>query len=339
MAWELLPVNYTDATWSGLKRYTIVNNEDDTVSFQDVTAYSNKENSFFGAKDANRMNEALNTIMSMVENGTDLYEAFQIYFTTQKQTFENTADSTQNDFEEYVNGLKAEGDSAIESIKIDYSNDIAEFEETQEQVFMTWFNAVKDQLSKDAAGNLQVQITEINAELDKKADLGGDNKIPVEQIPEVVSSAKKLEIPRTIAISGGATGTATAFDGSTNITIPVSGLDMSKAKVGVLPVTYGGTGETSLSSITVGKAGSASTLTTARTIRTNLASTTAASFNGSANITPGVTGTLPVANGGTGATSLTGITVGKANACNGLTFLIRSGSATTATNNKVQFVY
>ena len=31
MAWELLPVNYTDATWSGLKRYTIVNNEDGKI--------------------------------------------------------------------------------------------------------------------------------------------------------------------------------------------------------------------------------------------------------------------------------------------------------------------
>lgn len=49
--------------------------------------------------------------------------------------------------------------------------------------------------------------------------------------------------------------------------------------------------------------GSAATLTTARTIQTNLASTSSASFNGSANITPGVTGTLPVANGGTGATT------------------------------------
>jgi hypothetical protein len=47
--------------------------------------------------------------------------------------------------------------------------------------------------------------------------------------------------------------------------------------------------------------GSAATLTTGRTIQTNLASTSAATFNGSANITPGVTGTLPVANGGTGA--------------------------------------
>lgn len=47
--------------------------------------------------------------------------------------------------------------------------------------------------------------------------------------------------------------------------------------------------------------GSAATLTTARTIQTNLASGSSASFNGSANITPGVTGTLPIGNGGTGA--------------------------------------
>jgi hypothetical protein len=50
--------------------------------------------------------------------------------------------------------------------------------------------------------------------------------------------------------------------------------------------------------------GSAATLTTSRTFQTNLASTSTASFNGSANVTPGVTGTLPVANGGTGATTL-----------------------------------
>ena len=47
-------------------------------------------------------------------------------------------------------------------------------------------------------------------------------------------------------------------------------------------------------------ASSAAKLTTARTIRTNLASTSTASFDGSANVTPGVTGILPVANGGTG---------------------------------------
>lgn len=53
-----------------------------------------------------------------------------------------------------------------------------------------------------------------------------------------------------------------------------------------------------------GAANTATKLATARTIRTNLASTATASFDGSANVAPGVTGTLPVANGGTGATTL-----------------------------------
>ena len=65
----------------------------------------------------------------------------------------------------------------------------------------------------------------------------------------------------------------------------------------VLPVANGGTGNTT------GKAaaaGAADKLTTARTIRTNLASTSTASFDGSDNVSPGVTGVLPIANGGTG---------------------------------------
>lgn len=159
MAWERLPVNYTDAVWSGLKRYSMVNNEDGTVSFQDVTVYSHKENSFFGAKDANRMNEALNTIMSMLENGTDLYSAFQDYFATQKTLFEDTATATQTGFEEYVADLKAEGDEIIDTIKTDYRDEITEFEAAQEQVFNTWFELIKGQLSTDIAGNLQNQIT------------------------------------------------------------------------------------------------------------------------------------------------------------------------------------
>ena len=56
-------------------------------------------------------------------------------------------------------------------------------------------------------------------------------------------SASKLAESKTIAISGGATGTATSFDGSGNITIPVTGLDMSKAS-GCLDVSCGGTGST-----------------------------------------------------------------------------------------------
>lgn len=95
------------------------------------------------------------------------------------------------------------------------------------------------------------------------------------------ATATKLATARTIGISGGATGTATSFNGSANITIPVTALDVSKANAG----------------------------------------------------------TLPVARGGTGQTNLNNVTVGKANACNGLTFAVAAAAPTAVTNNKVTFVY
>lgn len=154
MAWKLLPVDYTDAVWAGLKRYNQINNEDGSVSFQDITAYTGKEKSFFGAKDANRMNEALNTIMSMVENGTDLYTAFQNYFTEQKTLFEQEADSKATEFDNYTDNLEQE-----------YKVSMAAFESQQQQIYNAWFQAMKDQLSKDAAGNLQNQCTELDERL------------------------------------------------------------------------------------------------------------------------------------------------------------------------------
>jgi hypothetical protein len=154
MAWELLPVNYTDAVWAGLKRYNQINNEDGSVSFQDITSYTGKEKSFFGAKDANRMNEALNTIMSMVENGTDLYTAFQNYFAEQKTLFEQEADSKATEFDNYTDNLEQE-----------YKASMAAFESQQQQIYNAWFQAMKDQLSKDAAGNLQNQCTELDERL------------------------------------------------------------------------------------------------------------------------------------------------------------------------------
>ena len=54
-----------------------------------------------------------------------------------------------------------------------------------------------------------------------------------------------------------------------------------------------------------GNAGTATKLETGRTIRINLSSTSYATFDGSANVTPGVTGILPIARGGTGSTTAT----------------------------------
>ena len=59
------------------------------------------------------------------------------------------------------------------------------------------------------------------------------------------STATTLATARTIAISGPVTGTATSFDGSANITIPVTALDVGHANVtGTLAVARGGTGVT-----------------------------------------------------------------------------------------------
>ena len=93
---------------------------------------------------------------------------------------------------------------------------------------------------------------------------------------------------------------------------------------GVLPIGHGGTGATTASQALTnlgaspsnhthkyagsskegGSATSAEKLATGRTIRTNLGSTSTASFDGTEDVTPGVTGTLPVSNGGTGATDV-----------------------------------
>ena len=80
-----------------------------------------------------------------------------------------------------------------------------------------------------------------------------------------------------------------------------------------------------------GNAGSATKLATARTIQTNLASTAAASFNGTANVTPGVTGTLPVGNGGTGQSSLANVIVGAAHKLQTPRFLNVTGTGLTGT--------
>ena len=79
----------------------------------------------------------------------------------------------------------------------------------------------------------------------------------------------------------------------------------SKAYTTIVSATTEGIAGSAESATTAGKAASADQLTNARNIQTNLASTSSASFNGTAGITPGVTGTLGVSNGGTGKNTLT----------------------------------
>ncbi|EJF33709.1 hypothetical protein JC2156_04190 [Weissella koreensis KCTC 3621] len=98
------------------------------------------------------------------------------------------------------------------------------------------------------------------------------------------SSADKLSQGRKVQVDL-ASNNPINFDGTE---------DAYPGVFGVLTPFNGGTGNTT------GNAPSASKLNPGRYIRTDLSSTNTAIFDGTANVTPGVTGVLPIANGGTG---------------------------------------
>ncbi|HCV3108651.1 TPA: phage tail protein [Acinetobacter baumannii] len=115
----------------------------------------------------------------------------------------------------------------------------------------------------DGSANILIPVTSLDAS--KLTGTAGVN---------TTGSAAKLTTPRTIALSGAATGTATNFDGSANISIPVTSLDASK-----LTGTAG-----------VNTTGSAAKLTTPRKIALSGAATgTATNFDGSLDISIPVT--------------------------------------------------
>lgn len=62
----------------------------------------------------------------------------------------------------------------FEERKQQAEDDFDDFEKTEEQEFLTWFNNIKGQLSEDAAGNLQEQIDDINENTYTKTQI--DNK-------------------------------------------------------------------------------------------------------------------------------------------------------------------
>ena len=91
------------------------------------------------------------------------------------------------------------------------------------------------------------------------------------------ATATKLQTARNIALSGGATGSA-SFNGSANANINVTGLNVSKANSGTLPIARGGTGNST------GNAATATKLQTARTIALTGDVTGSVSFDGSKDV-------------------------------------------------------
>lgn len=177
MGWKRLSTDYKDINWSGLKKYTQIDNDDGTISFRDDTKYTNKESSFFGAKDANQINEAMNYIMSKLEKGTDLYSEFKEFFDTQKEKFiaakdekfneiKQETDSAYNSFSEYMANLKKQGDKALTNVEADHRQRMSIYEGTQKALFDMWFSEMKGKLSADVAGKIQLQVEDLKILLD-----------------------------------------------------------------------------------------------------------------------------------------------------------------------------
>ena len=166
MGWKRLSTDYKDISWSGLKKYTQIDNDDGTISFRDDTRYTNKESSFFGAKDANQINEAVNYIMTKLENGTDLYSAFQEFFSTQRELFIREKDNKVSEINGYITDLKSRGETALTNVESNHRQRMSAYEDIQKNEFNSWFAQIKDHLSSDQAGKLQLQIEDLKVLLD-----------------------------------------------------------------------------------------------------------------------------------------------------------------------------
>lgn len=188
-------------------------------------------------------------------------------------------------------------------------------------------------------GSVSLEVTDIvvqsvlNAALALKANLASPNFTGTPTAPTATAGTNTTQLATTafVAALGAlkanlasptftgtpAAPTAAAGTNTTQIatTAFVAALGALKANLAsptftgtpAAPTATAGTSTTQIATtafvaaaITAGVVASAAKLTTARTLQVNLASTAAASFDGSANASPGVTGVLPRANGGSG---------------------------------------
>lgn len=211
MGWKRLNTDYKDISWSGLKKYTQIDNDDGTISFRDDTRYTNKESSFFGAKDANQINEAVNYIMTKLENGTDLYSAFQEFFNTQRELFIREKDGKVSEIDGYISDLKSRGETALTNVESNHKQRMSVYEDTQKNEFNNWFAQMRDHLSSDQAGKLQLQVEDLKVLIDgfskKDVDISPDgNTVTVTSgdkriVTEVVSDTqlvKKLYVKNVL---------------------------------------------------------------------------------------------------------------------------------------------
>ena len=164
---------------------------------------------------------------------------------------------------------------------------------------IVYINNEKGQIFHKKPGTLTVK--QGSTTLLNNGDLSGNLTIT---IPEFPDSVKPTSFTWKNGAAAGPTGSLKLSDASTvsfpaipAATASISGIVTTGTQTFAGTKTFSSTISGSIS----GNAGTATKLRTARTILINLASAATASFDGSGNVTPGVTGVLGIENGGTGA--------------------------------------
>ena len=187
MAWETLKTDYTDAIWTGNRKYKQTLNDDETVSFEDVTEYSQKENSFFGANDANSINEAVNYIMKALENDTDLYEDFKNYFDNQKTAFTTTGDNMMRDLQD------------------GYQTAMENYRETQDANFTAWVETLKTKLDDADVAKLQGEIEDLTESSKVTLSDSGSTTdyAKIYTISQGGTGIGKINIPKDLVVESG----------------------------------------------------------------------------------------------------------------------------------------
>ena len=160
-------------------------------------------------------------------------------------------------------------------------------------------------ISDSAHADIRNDITGLNNRLNTLANSDDET---LDQMKEIVDYAKNNKG----LIDGITTSKVNVSDIADNLTTNVATKVLSAKQGTVLKTAVESkvskSGDTMTGDLTApkfigalqGNADTTTALATSRTITTNLASTSAASFDGTADITPGVTGILPLTNGGTG---------------------------------------
>ena len=64
MTWTNLKTDYKNIQWDGLRKYQMIQNQDGTISFLDVTEYANAQDANVLANGLNQNNDAVNRIMA-----------------------------------------------------------------------------------------------------------------------------------------------------------------------------------------------------------------------------------------------------------------------------------